>query len=278
MTEKMTELYATKQRYQEATPDVIYPITYAEWKKLPEDYKASALFVTFFDAIAKAVNKRSYVTISGSDVISAIMSTLLTRVVKTIENNPKTYTAAYMSRITQNAIIDCDKCDPEKKMLAMSMSNIGYDTSGVEYDFFDTIADDYISRTVSHVIWENWDNLSNEAQNYITHVLQDRKIPAADKKQLNKTLSELRTLLEAPASLIDIHLDCDTFEDVLSTEDLIEEATVIMPDGTEAYYYGDKKYLKNGSVKYIFIGENSNYCLTEKVSRPLKVVNVIPIS
>jgi hypothetical protein len=278
MNEKMAELYETKQRYQEATPDVVYPITYAEWKKLPEEYKASALFVTFFDAIAKAVNKRSYVHISGSDVISAIMSTLLTRSIKTIENDPKTYTAAYICRITQNAIIDCDKCDPEKKISAVSVSNLRDDIFGEEYDYFDTIADDSISRTVSHIIWENWDTLSNEAQNYVTHVLQNRKIPAADKKQLNKTLSELRTLLEAPATLIDIHLDCDTFEDVLSTEDLIEEATVIMPDGTEAYYYGDKKYLKNGSVKYIFIGENSNYCLTEKVSRPLKVVNVIPIT
>ena len=188
MNEKMTELYATKQRYQEATPDVVYPITYAEWKKLPEEYKASALFVTFFDAIAKAVNKRSYVSISGSDVISAIMSTLLTRSIKTIENDPKTYTAAYISRITQNAIIDCDKRDPEKQISALSMSNLRDDMFGEEYDYFDTIADDSISRTVAHIIWENWDTLSNEAQNYVTHVLQNRKIPAADKKQLNKTV------------------------------------------------------------------------------------------
>ena len=88
--DKYTEFDKTRQLFEQATPDLQYPLTYGEWIKIPDQLKPSALFVTFYNAIISITVKMENIRLSDQDKISSIMHRFM-RISKYIEANPKTY-------------------------------------------------------------------------------------------------------------------------------------------------------------------------------------------
>ena len=283
------EFFETRKVFQAATPDIHYPITWAEWKELPDNYKASALYVTFFPAIVTIAQTTSsrHVAVSDSDVITFINLRLM-NAVPLIEESPQKYTIQYIAKLVQNAIIDCEKSQNDKDHKKHNISNTtrdpiiidGFETT----DIFETIPDtDFLVKTAieqtAQLISENWDILSDGAQNYILHIIYNKKLTIPTQKKMPYILEELRQLLQKPGALIyDIHLDCQTFEDVINNESLIEYAEVEMPDGLIAKYLGEKQIYQNNNIKYIFEGETCTYYFMGYKAKYFKVVNVKPIN
>ena len=283
------EFFETKKMFQAATPDINYPIPWAEWKELPEKYKASALYVTFFPAIvtiSQSAIARS-VAVSDSDVITFINLRLM-NAVPIIEASPQKYTIQYIGKIIQNAIIDCDKSQNDKEHRKHNISNNTCKTNCLDgfetCDIFETIPDkDFLVKSAieltAQIIVDNWDFLSEGAQNYILHILYDKKLTIPTQKKMPYILEELRQLFEKPGAMIyDIHLDCQTFEDVINNESLIEYADVEMPDGLIAKYVGEKQIYQNNNIKYVFEGDTCTYYFMGYKAKYFKVVYVKPIN
>lgn len=102
---KLTEFVKTKKLFEEATPDIKYPLSYAEWIQLPEKYKASALYVTFYQQIITAAGKTHNPNTSETDIISYVNMVLVQKL-DDIKNDPKKYTPAFIYTLARNAAVD----------------------------------------------------------------------------------------------------------------------------------------------------------------------------
>lgn len=281
------EFIETKKRFEASTPNVIYPITYQEWLTLPHEFKASALFVTFFEQMLLAAKKFSSPNIVQEDVISALMFKLI-QVVDTVQKDAKKYTTAYLYTIAKNALIDYNRVISNKNYWENTQSNIqvnSNDMDDTEYDIFDSLCtpdseqDPLMLKSIAEtgrklMILLNSNN--DTIIKVIEYLLGQKKTLSKNvKRDLPTILSELREFFSEQASYYkDIRLDCDTFEDVINNKELINSCTVVLEDGTEAVWLGDMDVYKNGAIRYKFISEQSIHTIPKSRAITLKVINV----
>ncbi|MBP5433751.1 hypothetical protein [Ruminococcus sp.] len=249
----------TKRRFEAVTPDVEYPLSYAEWVKLPEKYKASALFVTFYPQIVSAAGRIPYGIISDMDLISSVEMVFLQKL-EYIEADPKRYTPAYIYTMVYNAML--------------TTLRVNYQRTVFDQDFPYEIPS---AKDPTHVVDireltpDNYDPVLSAAEEAIGEKMLEIEISNKDlrvamryamgnQKKLGKAykykypalLAQLRSIFKEYRYVYNIRLDCDTFTDVINNEELIEYAVVLLPNGEKGVYEGIKTILRNGVIQYHF--------------------------
>ena len=289
---KYSEFERTKRIYEAATPDVRYPLTYEEWLELPDELKPSALYVTFYKPIIATVIKMNMWQVSEPDIISKIMLRFMD-LTEYIETNPVAYKSTTICQWVKQAIIEenRDGNRTRSKLKPEMISNI-YIEDDVEIDMFDnTPSDTENDPLIKKALDETRELLiqliaSKDADllRAIMLILTDKqqngkkkKIPVDFRRKYPSVLAELRKMFAKQASYYyDIHLDCDTFQDVINNEDLINSATVLLKDGTEAVYYGEKDIKGNHSIRYTFLTKQGIHYEYFTKAIELKVIDVEP--
>lgn len=289
--DKNSEFAKTKKLFEEATPGIRYPLTFAEWKNLPDNLKPSALFVTFYKPIIAVALKMDNIRLSEQDKITSIMHRFI-KVIKYIENNPNMYKPSIICEWVKQAFTEYDRCRSEAKKtgIAKTISNIQIcekRNGEIEADIYETIpsnddSDLLITKALSEtrtILLKLSTSQDKDLLKALSILLSDgeKKVPTNFRHKYPMILAKLRKLLAEPASYYyDIHIDCDTFQDVINNEDIIASATVILQDGTEAVYYGEKANTGNNAIRYKFISKKGvhHVCFTKALN--LKVIDVEP--
>ena len=272
----------TKKVYMAAMPNVNFPITYTEWMELPDNLKEAALFVNFMPVIINIVSKNNTQFTCEEDMISAITYALTTSAVNNIKGHPEKFTNAYMGTVIDHAIIYYfRRLYFPTRFNSDNISNIQVDENNHEYDIFETLidSDDFGKKSalskVEQIINSHIAELDPDTMSLINGLLKKNKIPAYIRNKAPEIMADLRKLLAEPASYFtDITVDCETFEDVIICEDLIESATVVMSDGKLAVYVGEKRIKRYRSIEYVFMGEDQDYIVPRNIARDLKVVSI----
>lgn len=302
MFSKFYDFNETKKRFAESMPDTNFPLTYDEWMQIPKDKKAVALFLSFNQVIASVIKSHMNIDLSGADIIHEIMVVFVSITVNFLEENPQSYNVNFIKKTVKNAILTRNRTqnqyqhnDISKYNHRMEMSNI-QTTYNEDTDIFDTIPDEHylfreiIIRLVHELVTDNMNNLTKDQRSVVKSLLHNKPFATRRKYKVPRVMAELREILAEPAfymyadprsDKIGIHLDCDTFEDVLLCAELIRSAVVEMPDGTTAVWLGDtdilyKKYSKIRSFK--FIQGKTTYCIPYDQALTLKVLSVEKIS
>lgn len=86
------------------------PLSYDQWVSLPDDHKAAALFVQFYDTIYLAYVKCRTNAASDTDCLEEVLQYIIKNV-PIIQDNPRRFNSRYIYRISYNAIY-CKSIDP----------------------------------------------------------------------------------------------------------------------------------------------------------------------
>lgn len=290
---KLTEFIKTKKLFEEATPDVKYPLSYAEWMQLPEKYKASALYVTFYQQIVTAASKVCNPNISETDTISFINMTLVQNL-DDIKNNPKKYTPAFIYTLARNAAVDVTRVKNkysvftnETEIMDPSLDyynlSLDYYYEYYEDEMYNIIPDEYDPVIAAALDAINLKMLEIENDPQLRAAMRfivgkQKKLGKSHQSKYPQTLAKLRAIFKEYRYLFDIELDCNTFEDVINNDELIDYAIVKLPNGENGIYDGEKTKLRNGAVFYHFITmNNEDVVLNSKQVNSLRVVDIKPI-
>ena len=283
---KLTEFIKTKKLFEEATPDVKYPLSYAEWMQLPEKYKASALYVTFYQQIVTAASKVCNPNIPETDTISFI-NMVLVQNLDDIKNNPKKYTPAFIYTLARNAAVDVTRVKNKYSVFISDteIMNLSFDYYYEEYEdeFYDIIPDESDPVIAAALDAINLKMLEIENDPHLRAAIRyivgkQKKLGKSHQSRYPQTLAKLRAIFKEYRYLFDIELDCNTFEDVINNDELIDYAIVKLPNGENGIYDGEKTKLRNGAVFYHFITmNNEDVVLSSKQVNSLRVVDIKPI-
>lgn len=286
MEEKYLEFKKTKKLYEEATPDVNYPVTYAEWLQLPDEHKPSAFFVSFYEPIMCAVRKYDYLEINEPDMISVI-TTRIFKEMEHIKSDPKKYNSNMAVTMAVSSMVEYDRgYNHRRSSGTLNMStNIGVNPiSDEEYNMYDYTPtnEEYeplpnkALQETREMMYEMIASNDKDLLKMIDILIENKRIPDNFKRKYPAMAAELRKKFAKQASYFhDIHLDCETFEDVINNEDLIRSCTVILEDGTEAVWFaGDKAVYKNGTTRYTLLTKNDVRYIPTSRAIKLKVIDV----
>ena len=283
---KLTEFVKTKKLFEEATPDIKYPLSYAEWIQLPEKYKASALYVTFYQQIITAAGKTHNPNTSETDIISYINMVLVQKL-DDIKNDPKKYTPAFIYTLARNAAVDVTRLKSNFSIFTNETeilnNSLDYFYEKYEDDLYNILPDEADPMIAAALDAINLKMLEIEndphlraAMRYI--VGKQKKLGKSHQSRYPQTLAKLRAIFKEYRYLFDIELDCNTFEDVVNNDELIDYAIVKLPNGENGIYDGEKTKLRNGAVFYHFITmNNEDVVLSSKQVNSLRVVDIKPI-
>lgn len=120
-------------------------MSYDDWVNLPEDYKAAALFVHFYDQITLAWFSivKVYGSFADQDGVDIVLQYLMKNV-EIINNDPKRFTPAYLYTISYNCINSmCNGSSRLKKIAdneCVASCILGYGEN--DADIFDTVSGD----------------------------------------------------------------------------------------------------------------------------------------
>ena len=115
MTEFKTT-YNLFKSYVESYISDTKSLDFESWMKLPQDLKAAALFVVFYEQITLAYIKLKTDACSEEECVSEVIRYLLKNVSK-IENDPKRYRKSYIYTVAYNCIY-CVSIDPYRGVTA----------------------------------------------------------------------------------------------------------------------------------------------------------------
>ena len=151
------------------------PLSYVEWVSLPEDHKAAALFVQFFDQIELAWYKAKSFFTSEEDGVYTTMQYLMKNV-PIIRDNPKRFTPQYIYKVAYNCLY-CICHDPviERIRYETTTSNV-VPTDNGEVDLFDTTVSIHSRVEISYErneLWKALDSLGLKGQKVINHLLNN---------------------------------------------------------------------------------------------------------
>lgn len=274
----MTEFYETKTRYVSAT-NCEYPISFEDWLKLPDDKKAAALYVNFFETIVLAYIKSTATCVEEQDLLSTLLQYLVKNV-PVIKKDKRKYNGNYIYRVSYNAMAALRRFKGANERIDHYAPRYVQTKDGDEWDTFEIIEDERRPMTEQlefaideiHAILAKSDATEIAV---INHLLYDKKLSKRAEARYDEIVATLRGLLSKYKR--DLLPDADIkFFDVIRHKELLESATVIMRDGEKAVFLGEiRKSDINSKTEYVFVGANRDYVLPEKVAGELRVVEEI---
>lgn len=168
----------------------VSPLSFDEWKALPESHKSAALFVQYYDEITLAWYKLKsvYSYIPDEDGVSCVCQYLQKNVSKILDD-PKRFTSAYIYQVAYNCLycITHDKTNLWERNNT-EVSNITYSDNGDELDLFDTVADTRSAEIASEeetykkMFWQVIEDSSLETQKVVNYLLNGESL---NKKRCN---------------------------------------------------------------------------------------------
>lgn len=205
----MTEFRETYNLFQSALMDMEYT-NYWEWMLLPDDFKAVALYVNFYDEITLAWSKTVKPFMEEETAISTLMQYLLKNVL-VVQSDKKRFTKSYFYKIAFNVFYPLGriKRDVEEWKNTRSLyENINTYTPTDDYDEDNLIytesrytdrafveATDILSEANKKAIWEIIDSCDDETQKLIDYLINGHKLGKRLAAKAPEILSELRHLL-----------------------------------------------------------------------------------
>jgi len=191
----------------------VRPLSYDEWKALPDSHKSAALFVQFYDEITLAWYKlkTTYSYVPDEDGVST-MCQYLEKNVSRILADPKKFSPAYIYTVAYNCLycITHDKVNLWERNKT-EISNITYSDNGDELDLFDTVADTKSAEDASEeesfkkMFWQVIEDSSLETQKVVNYLINGESL---NKKRANSpdynfdTLRDVRVKLDQVEGIV----------------------------------------------------------------------------
>ena len=188
--------YATKQMFSQAVL-VTKATTYEEWMAIPDELKAAALFVQYFDEITLAWHKTKSFYALEEDGVSTTLQ-YLEKNVPIIKDDQKRFSPKYIYRVAYNCMY-CISHDikRDRERWENETSNIiqyGEDT----LDLFDTIESNTLEASIlltdRERFWEVVESLDPDCKKLVDILLDMPEKFKNDEKSQN-LLSKLRDAL-----------------------------------------------------------------------------------
>jgi hypothetical protein len=290
MNKNYTEFNETKKRL-EAAIEAVEPRfstdkSFTIWNSLPHNLKAPALYVMYYDQILLWYNKLNTASTPETEIISGLLCKFMLNTVDIItvdKCNPK-----YMNIVIKNTLLSLIDVSYRRSIFADTQplpdvyDNNDYD--GCNYGHFPSPYDErhcvensIISKKVSQIL-DNFDSFSPHAKKVIEYYTGYKKSLSKDTiKHLPEVMREIRDAFAEPGMFINSKPECNTFEDVLLYEDMIEKAIITMKDGREAYYEGEKEIFPNGRTSYILYSGRKRYVIPRAKAKNYSVVKIYEV-
>lgn len=280
-----TPFYATRSLFRAAVG--YEPLSYEEWLSIDDQYKAAALYVTFFDQITLAWSKAKSFYVHDEDGVSEMMKYLVKNT-PIIAASKKKYSPAYIYKVAYNCLY-CISRDIKRDRLAYENNVPQYVQHGDDFlDLFDTVCDpEDITKLINKkTFWNKVDNVVENAawdvKAMMNKIMQGGSLPAGiPMKRRADIMEELKATFAAYKSMFyDEAEQSDddktlTFADILRNDDNIASAVVELPNGESAVYYGQKWYNAEGKISKIeFFGPTKDYLVPAKQALTFKVTDV----
>lgn len=208
----MNQFKETLDHFKPALTGLDYS-TYWEWMLIPDDYKAAALYVQFYDAITLAWYKTQKPFIEEEIALSTLMQYLLKNV-EIIKQNRNRFTPNYMYKVAFNAFYplgriqrDIDYFYNEHASEYEKIRNRSDDMSE-EFDpdnsayserpFTDRLMvfDIYFHDTHDDEIWKIIESCDDDTKRVIEYLLGGRKLGKKLSAKIPAVIAELRIKLE----------------------------------------------------------------------------------
>ena len=207
----------------------VRPLSYDEWKALPESHKSAALFVQFYDEITLAWYKlkTTYSYIPDEDGVSTVCQ-YLEKNVSRINAEPKKFSSAYIYTVAYNCLycITHDKTSLWERNQT-EISNITYSDNGDELDLFDTVADtrsaedECEDQTFKKMFWQVIEDSSLETQKVVNHLIHGDSLKKKNVNALDYKFDVLR----------DVKVGLDQVEGIV--EELRDKLKIFQPGYVE---------------------------------------------
>ena len=249
--------------------------SYEEWLQIPDDLKAAALFVIFYDKITLVRVKTYLHPLCDADAVSMVCDKLVALTPKIVEN-ARMFSPSFMYTAIKNVL--GEPLRRKKYHLVNILDTKAFysedDSDPVPYDIrIDTtmMVDNSLTDTID--ILMVWDTLTDEQKAMVKAlIMKDNRSIGMSRycqkkviRDLQKIFADFKSGESAPKKL--------TFGDVYEKDDFVECADVVMPDGNIAQYYGmtegDEDHLR-----IIFIGAYRDYKIALRKAVKLEVTNV----
>lgn len=274
----MNEFYETKARYVSAT-NCEYPLSFESWLELPDDMKAAALYVNFFETIILAYIKSTATCVDEEDLLSTLLQYLMKNVPVIVENKKK-YNGNYIYRVSYNAMAALRRVKGANERIDHYAPRYVQTKDGDEWDTFEIVEDEQRPMTsqLEYAIDEIHAILAKSDATelaVINHLLYNKKLSNRAEVRYDEIVATLRGMLSRYKR--ELLPDADVrFFDVIRHKELIESATVVMRDGTKAVFLGETRTSDiTSKTEYVFVGPNKDYVLPEKVAGELRVVEEV---
>lgn len=208
----MNQFKETLNRFKPALVELDYS-TYWEWMLIPDDLKAVALYVQFYDAVTLAWSKTQKPFIEEEAAVSTLMQYLIKNV-EIIKQNRNRFTANYLYKVAFNALYslgvikrDIDyfynehvseyqkiKNRPDDMSEEFDPDNSAYS----EQSFTDRlmIFDIYFHDTHDDEIWKIIENCDDDTKRIIEYLLGGRKLGKKLSARIPAVIAELKIKLE----------------------------------------------------------------------------------
>ena len=271
----MKEFIETRKLFEEAI-GMTAPISYTQWLELPDNKKAAALFVNFYNRITLAWQKAYAEYVDEEDAISILMQYILKNV-PIIMTDPKRYTDKYMYTVAFNSMSALRRVKGAQERYNNTTEQY-FNIDGDEVNKFDSISEDELADTlhrVADILVDIYSDLDASTRSVIQNIISGKKLTSKAQREESMIYHKLRTIFADFADdFLSPKLSCETFADVLKYDNLIDSAVVKMRDGVKAVYCGEKRVSDNGKTEIVFIGPMQDYILPISVACNLKVISV----
>lgn len=192
----MTVFKETRNIFETSIP-CKFPLTYDEWLDCPDRYKASALYVNFYDTITFAWYKVKTNYHDNDDAVSYILQYLCKNVPKIIET-PSRYSERYIYRVAYNCFT-CILYGPKKDRITSEVSNLQYTNStDKEVDLFSFIPHKFSMEDIyiQNELWRALYQLGPSVVEFAEDLINKGKVPKTLKKDKREALNKLIEALE----------------------------------------------------------------------------------
>lgn len=169
--------------------------TFDSWNALPEDLKAVALYVQYFDQIILAWYKSKSFYAEEEEGVETVLQYLCKNVSK-IEENPTRFKPAYIYRVAYNCLY-CISHDRkrDKEKWEFEVSDRCFNSEGTEISMFDFIEDNAHKDLLDHINKDEFWKLiesDEEACAVVNYILGDGKLPkGVSKKNMDEMIDRL---------------------------------------------------------------------------------------
>lgn len=208
----MNQFKETLNHFKPALVELDYS-TYWEWMLIPDDLKAIALYVQFYDEITLAWYKTQKPFIEEDIAVSTLMQYLIKNV-DIIESDRKRFTPNYVYKIAFNAFYPLGRIQRDinyfynehagcsellKNKSDDWTENFDSDNSAyLEHAFVDKLitSDTYFDDSVDDEIWNIIKSLDNDTKRVIEYLLGGRKLGKKLSAKIPTVIADLRIMLE----------------------------------------------------------------------------------